>query len=144
MRVYPFRAAHLDNLLLQPAQEFLRDWMQANQGIGKAYESGYAFSLLDDEAETLACAGLIEVWPGRASAWALMSANLGGAGMLRVVKAIRREFELQKYERIEAYVDHDFEQGHRLMRLLGFTNETPNGMRKFTLGRTNDLYARVL
>lgn len=143
MKVYPFRAAHLENLLLQPAQAHLREWMQRDHGIGKTYEAGYSFSLLDDDAKTLACAGLIEVWPGRASAWALLSADIAGAGMLRMVRAIKREFDLQKFERIEAYVDHEFEPGHRLMRLLGFENETPNGMRKFSLGRTNDLYSRV-
>lgn len=143
MRIYPFRVAHLDNLLLQPAQEYLRDWHARDPNVAGAYEAGYSFSLIDD-GKTLACAGLSEVWPGRAIAWALLSADLGGAGMLAVVRATRREFDLKKYERIEAYVDHEFEAGHRLMRLLGFKNETPEGMKNFSLGRTNDMYARTL
>lgn len=144
MKIYPFRAGHLENLVYQPEQEYMRPWFEEDPRMAKNYEADYSFTLIDDEGDTLACAGLTEHWPGRAVAWMLLSARLGGAGMLSVVRAIRREFASTAYTRIEAHVDRDFEQGHRLMRLLGFKNETPNGMPNFLNGRTHDLYARVI
>lgn len=142
MTIYPFRAGHLENLLLQPAQEYLRPSFTPEHI--KAYEQAYSFSLLDDAGQTLACAGLVEIWPGRASAWALLSKNLGARGMLIVTRAAQREFALGRFRRIEAYVDRSFVAGHHWVRMLGFVNETPDGMRGFTPeGATMDLYARV-
>lgn len=107
------------------------------------YENTYAFSLLDSTGKTLACAGLDELWPNRATAWAFLSADLKPRGMMMITRAMLREFAATKYERIEAYVDANFEEGNKWARLLGFVNETPNGMQKFNLGVTHNLYARV-
>lgn len=142
MTIYPFRAGHLENLLLQPAQAYLRPCFQPEHI--KAYEQAHSFSLLADDGSTLACAGLVEIWPGRAMAWALLSAEIGARGMLVVTRACRREFALGRYRRIEAYVDRGFASGHKWMAVLGFENETPNGMRGFSPeGATHDLYTRI-
>lgn len=139
MKIYPFRAGHLDNLLLQPAQAHLCQFFTPE--LIRVYEHSYSFSLIN-EGETLACAGLMELWAGRAYAWALLSETIGARGMLIVTKACMREFALGRFRRIEAYVDPEFIQGRKWIRALGFKFE--GHMAGFTPeGRDHDLYARV-
>ncbi len=141
MKIYPFRAGHLESLLLQPAQAHVRQFFTPE--LIRSYERAYSFSLVNHD-QTLACAGLIELWAGRACAWALLSEHIGALGMLIVTKACMREFALARYRRIEAYVDPEFAAARKWMRTLGFKCETPNGMRGFSPeGTTLDLYARV-
>lgn len=140
MIVEPFRVAHLHNLAYQPEQAYMREWMQAN---AHTYESSNAFAMVDSEGQTLACAGIQEVWPGRAQAWCMFSARIGGGGMLCATRAVRRFLDLHNLPRIEADVARDFPAGHRWMRVLGFRCETPEGRANFFDGRKFDLYARV-
>jgi hypothetical protein len=140
MKVYPFRAGHLENLLLQPAQAHLREFFTPEYI--RTYENGLCYSLVADDGSTLACAGLLPIWENRASAWALLSADLGPRGLLIVTRACLRELNLGRFRRVEAYVDPEFMAARKWVRALGFRFE--GHMAAFTPeGRDHDLYARV-
>lgn len=141
MRIEVLRAEHLDRIGLQAAQahfggEFIKP------GYADMLRQGPAFTALHGD-QVLACAGTVEIWPGRAMAWALLS-ELAGRHLLALHRAVAGFLMQAPYRRIEATVDDGFEPGHRWLRLLGFTCETPAGMPGFTpQGRGAFLYARV-
>lgn len=131
---------HLIALQLQPAQAYCQSQITPEVLADVAELEAYT-ALVD--GEPVAIAGLIEMWPGRAIAWSFVGAN-AGPHMVRITRAVERFLGLCEHRRIEAYVDPNFEAGHRWMRLLGFDRETPGVMRAFTPdGRDQVLYARV-
>lgn len=103
-------------------------------------KAGPCFTALDGD-EVLACSGVVRVWPGRDMAWALISAH-AGKRFVKIYRAIKRFLELHPTRRVEATVDVDFEEGHRLMKMLGFEYE---GLVRAYMpdGRDMCLYARV-
>jgi hypothetical protein len=141
MRIEAFRPEHLERLRLQPAQaHFGAQFMQP--GYADMLRSGPSFTALHGDT-VLGCSGVVEVWPGRALAWALI-ADEAGRHMLGIHRAVLGFLMQAPYRRIEATVDAGFEAGHRWIRLLGFACETPLGMRGFNPdGRDSFLYSRV-
>lgn len=103
---------------------------------------GLAWTALVD-ARPICCAGLIEVWAGRAYAWALLHEDVG-PHLLALTRGIRSRLDETPFARIEMAVDADFEAGRRWAVLLGFTLETPQPMRHFLpSGRAAYQYARI-
>lgn len=91
--------------------------------------------------EIIACAGLVEIWPGRAYAWSILSEGCG-AYFRRLHGMVRTVLERTPYRRIEATVDAGFTAGHRWMRLLGF--EAEGTLRAYNPDGTDAvMYARV-
>lgn len=70
----------------------------------------------------LCCGGLIEVWPGRAYAWALLDRDVG-PHMLALTREIRSLLAAAPFRRIEMAVKEHFEPGRRWAELLGFRLE---------------------
>ncbi len=103
---------------------------------------GGAWAVLDG-GEVLAIAGVAEQWPGRGLAWCLLSKD-AGRRMVGITRMVGRYLGALDYRRIEMYVDAQFCEGCRWAELLGFKNETPEGMdgffpngnRAFMYGRT--------
>lgn len=141
MHVIPFRPDHLHALVLQEAQ-FAAMPMLSKHGYGEVLmQAGPCFTLADSDGRVYACAGLMDMWENRAHAWALLSHD-AGRYFVRIVRAMRAYLELQDIRRIEAAVDAQFSQGHRLMHMLGFERE--GHMRAFMPdGRDAVLYGRV-
>jgi hypothetical protein len=142
MHIIPFEPSHLRGLILQESQAWMSPMLKQDYG---AYlkNSGPCFTAAHED-RVLVCSGLVNVWENRAIAWALMSAD-AGRSFVRIFRAIRSFLDLQDIRRIEATVDANFDQGHRLMRMLGFTLETPEPMRSYLPdGRDCHLYARVV
>jgi hypothetical protein len=141
MRVVNFTPEHLKALELQPAQQWMREIVS---------EPGYAENLLQGRALTvlegdtpLAVFSLFTIWPGRAYLCALISAS-AGSSFIRFHRVALGLLQTCGVRRVEATVDGDFQAGHRWLRLLGFTLETPGGMAGYRPdGGTNYLYARV-
>jgi hypothetical protein len=103
--------------------------------------SSHAYTALDGD-EILACAGVIEVAPGRAAAWAYISQDVGRR-MRGVTRAVKGFLQMSQFRRIEMDVDCEFPQAHRWARMLGFEMECER-RRSFTPdGRDCALYAMV-
>lgn len=96
-----------------------------------------------DSWRCIAAAGVFPVWDGRAVAWAVLSDH----ACRHLVTITRRcLFVLNSYpaKRIEMTVQAGFPEAHRWALMLGFQQETPNGMEHFfPNGNTGYLYARV-
>lgn len=141
MRIVPYRAEHLAELVLQPAQAWLAPVVTAEYRA--ALESaGPAFTAVA-ERRVLGCAGIVEHWPGRGVAWAMLAKDIG-PGFVALHRAARRYLDRAAPRRLEVVVQRDFAAGRRWALLLGFQRETPDGMRGYGPDHTTyDLYARV-
>lgn len=139
MHIVPFQPRHLELLILQPSQAAFSDYFDPKYGPALV-DGGPCFTAMDGD-EILACSGVIKQWDNRAIAWALISQH-AGKQFVRIHKAVNRFLESTEFRRIEAFVDADFEQGHRWIQMLGFERE--GYMREFTpIGNDAVLYARL-
>ena len=140
MHIVPFEPSHLRSLVLQDAQSWMTPMLSQDDYGRYLKEGGPCFSAAHED-RIIVCSGLVNIWENRAQAWALMSTD-AGRHFVRIFRAIRSFLDLQEIRRIEATVDANFKQGHRLMHMLGFQHE--GLMRAYLMdGRDCDLYARV-
>lgn len=139
MRVEAYRPEHLQSLLLQPAQEFVRPYLSRPE-YGKALVMPTSFTALDGD-RVLCCAGIIPIWEGRAEAWALMAADLRRE-FIYIHHAAKRFLNSCGFRRVEAAVDSQFCAAVEWIEMLGFKYEGP--LRGYTPdGRDCIRYARV-
>lgn len=90
----------------------------------------------------IACAGVQELWDGRAACWALVAEQCRHE-FLQLHNIVKRFLMVSPYQRVEAYVKHDFLAGHRWVKALGFEVESPR-MKSFLPGGADaSLYAIV-
>ena len=82
---------------------------------------GRAWTVVHDGLPMM-CGGLVELWPGRAYAWALLDRDAGPV-MLPMTRAIRSLLDRSGFRRIEMAVDVGFDPGRRWAVLLGFELE---------------------
>ena len=73
--------------------------------------------------ECMGVAGVYDVHPGRAMAWALLSCNIG-PHMLSVTRKVRFVLNSINVKRIECLVPYEFAAAHRFARMVGFELET--------------------
>jgi hypothetical protein len=140
MQIVPYKADHLLQLALQEAQAYMGAWITPE----------YAESLVPhpsftgiDNGVVVGCAGIIEIWPGRATAWALLSPDLNRK-MIKVHRSVERFLGMCGVRRIETSVDAGFEDGHRWIEMLGFKLEAPVMSAYRPDGGDCSLYARVM
>lgn len=101
----------------------------------------YSYSI-EISGRVMVCCGVVQLWPGRGEAWALIDRETKKY-FVQLFKVMRDLLAGVECPRIEAAIRHDFPQGHRLIRLLGFELEAPL-MRKYGVtGEDYTLYARV-
>lgn len=135
MDLVPFHVNHIDLIDIQPMQR-----EEVRPGLSAPF--GWAFTGIVDGLP-VACGGLIDIWPGRAYAWALIGRD-AGPWFVSIHRAVLDALRRSNCKRIEMAVDADFEEGKRWARLLGFRCETPEPMPAFLpTGRPAYLYARV-
>lgn len=118
--VVPFRAAHLEQLTLQPAQAAWRGRIDGETGAALE-ASGMAWTLLVGP-RVIGCGGAIDRGGGRGEAWALLAQD-AGMTMLAATRAVRRYFQTAPFRRIEATTAVDFAPAARWTRMLGFESE---------------------
>lgn len=94
------------------------------------------------DGEVLCVAGIVERWAGCGLAHAIISAN-AGPHFKRVIGSIREHLETgHRYNRVECYVLTNWDEAHRMARVLGFRRE--GTMQQFDVyGNDCDLYART-
>lgn len=139
MHIIPFKPEHLETLSLQPAQMVFSQYF--DPAYGPALVAGGPCFTGVHEGAIVGCSGVVKQWDNRAVAWALLSDH-SGKHFPRIHKAVKRFLDTVDFKRVEAFVDYDFDQGHRWIRMLGFK---PEGvMRCFTPeGKDAVLYARI-
>ena len=140
--IVPFIPAHLNNIRLHSYMGYMQEHVSseeyANMLVGEN-----SFTGVKDDGEVLGSAGIIQLGINRWAAWALLTAS-SGKHMLKFAREVKKFLDNNTNTRVETHVRHDFPQGHKLMKVLGFENETPNGMKNYgEEGMTYDLYART-
>lgn len=140
MLIVPYEPRHYEALTIQAAQMTMGP-LSDEQRLALGTH-GPSYSILDGE-RTLFCGGAVELWPGRAFVWAVLSGAIG-TQFPGVHRAVLRFLEAVPYRRLETAVRSDFAEGQRWARMLAFTCETPGGMLAYGPdGLSYDLYARV-
>lgn len=94
-----------------------------------------------DEGKIICIAGAAMLWRDRAYFWAILS-KYSGPYMLALTRSAVRNMAMIPAARLEAIVRADFLQGRKWLELMGFVNETPDGMAQFSGGDKYCLYAR--
>ncbi|MGB0817844.1 MAG: hypothetical protein ACPGQQ_02970 [Candidatus Puniceispirillaceae bacterium] len=139
IEIVPFNPAHLKHIEMQHDQTAACEWFD-KEDYHELLLAGEAYTALHD-GEVILCAGVFPTTKWIGTAWALVSA-CAGPELLRASRAITDFLKKTSYARIETPVRRGFVNGHRWCRLMGFTNETPDGMKYYGLeGETYDLYA---
>jgi len=101
-----------------------------------------AGTFTNEKGEVVMCAGIIEIWPGRAECWAIP--NKGFAKEFTAIhRWVRDLLDAAPFNRIEAAVEASFENGHRWANMLGFEKESDTMRQYFPDGADAVLYARV-
>lgn len=140
IRVIDFDPHHLTVMALQDAQAWMQPLLD-DRHVETLRGQGRAWTVVDERGGVLCCAGIIPIWENRAEAWSLIAGS-AGPRFVPILRAMRRELDAHPDVRIEITVESDFEQGHRMARMLGFERE--GTMRAYLpTGRDCDLYARV-
>lgn len=140
MKIERFQGCHLAGLFLGPSQWNAMPSM-GDPEYQRAIENGTIAgrTLMVDDIPC-ACFGIISWGAGRFMIWGLLDVD---APMLPLTRAVLDFLCEQNLPRVEAEVAADFAEGHRWIRMLGFTDDTPAGMRNYRDGETYHLYSRI-
>lgn len=116
-KVVPFRSWHLAWLgrTLEPGPS-------PDIGVLALLEGQRSFTGMVD-GEVVACAGVVQQWPGRHACWALLGPT-AAKQILWITREVRKVLDAVP-GRIELTVRSDFPAGQGWARLLGFEVETP-------------------
>lgn len=140
LEVVKFSAIHCLQLRKQPQQILELADLKFEHYVA-AEKLPYSWSILVD-GFPMACVGVSEYWKHRGEAWALIDVH-SGKHFVPIVRAMKRILDIIDCDRIEATIQKDFKQAHRLVKLLGFELEAET-MRKYGVtGLDYSLYARV-
>jgi hypothetical protein len=137
--VVPFAAWHLDWLNLQATQRVLSPLltMQYGQSLERAGPCYSAFVGMD----VIACAGIVEMWRGRAQVWSLLSEQMPRYRKA-VHKAVKGFLDGYRVKRLECVIDPRSETAMRWATHLGFHVE--HLMRAYTPeGDDQLMYVRI-
>ncbi|MEN9417119.1 MAG: hypothetical protein RI988_739 [Pseudomonadota bacterium] len=140
MIVRPLKPDDVSPLVLQPTQRLAQPLLLDPAYRDALCSSGPAYGAWVGD-RIVGAGGLLEVWPGRAHAWALIGEGAGRHWLL-IHRATLRALESHSFRRVETAVVSDFAAGHRWAEMLGFVRE--GRMRGYAPDGTDcDLYARV-
>ena len=121
LRVVPFKRIHYEWLrATSPVAD--GGMFVATDGILAQIETQNSWTGAAN-GEAIVCAGTIQQWPGRHTAWAYLGKHTG-PHMLWITRAVLANLAKIK-GRIEFTVRADFPQGQRWAKMLGFEVETP-------------------
>lgn len=119
IRIDPFEPGDLAAMRVQPAQAGARDWL----ALGRANaERGPALTARAPDGRVLLCGGAIEVHPGYATLWAVVSAD-AGPWMTALTRRVRWFVAKLPHRRVDAFVRVGFSPGCRWAEMLGMRCE---------------------
>ena len=141
IEIVQFEPAHLTALKLQATQASASSLLTLEHGQKIAACTGIARSAMLG-GEPIACAGLIELWQGRAYAWAYIGEQARGHWHT-VHRAVRDVVRGARWARVEMAVEVRDPGAKRWAAPLGFDFE--GVARKWTTdGRDVEIWARVV
>jgi len=133
IEIIPFEPCHLDAFEINCTSQAAIDNLKKISGYLK--QSGPCFTGVY-KGKIIGCAGLSELWPGVAQAWAAVEKGFPMFKVHKVVKqALTTLIESCKYHRVQANTPDDFEMGKKWLsgngksKGLGFDVEVT--LRKF-------------
>lgn len=140
IKIKKFKITDLEKLNVQEGQRGTIAYM--DEDILAIEDNHLAISCFDGE-EYLCSGGLLIASDSKAFLWSVIDKNVDAKRFYKIHKIAQRLLESHsQIDRIEAVVDNEFEQGHRWIRLLGFSRE--GTMRRYYPdGQNADLYAKV-
>lgn len=147
VKIIKFDPKHLDLMEIRPLELHgvfeLADACDRMARVAKASIQAVTFLF---DGRVLCCAGFHELWPGVLEVWMIPSIYVKRLP-ISFPRMIRRYldniFEDFGAHRVQT-TSHDDPFHARWMEWLGFKNETPEGMRKFTYDKqTMCIYSRV-
>jgi hypothetical protein len=126
-RFYP---EHVSKLQPQPMQRGEFSMAAITPEIAKVLSDNPSYSVWAG-TDCIAAGGLLLQFEGRYLAWGLLSTSVR-PHMRAITRFVRSTIVgYTKARRVEATVLSNFEPGKRWLEMLGFKNETPNGMRAY-------------
>ena len=140
MKIIPFDPKHLEEMEINWGNKCMAPIVIAASKLYAA--AGPAFSG-EDKGRIVGCAGLAELWPGVAHAWAIIDKNYPKLSVYRAIKSGMFVLaQVCKCHRIQTSTPAGFEAGHRMLRGLGFL---PEGiMRSYGMDQSDYVqYAKV-
>jgi len=135
-----FKVWHAMSMDVHESQQ---DWFKKNFNPEEAaaLEQESSFTVMAD-GRAVACGGVLPIWNDRAMVWAIMAQD-AGKYMGAITRAAKSILEAAPYNRIEADTLCEFKEGHRWLRMLGFTLEAERLRAYRGDGVDCALYARV-
>jgi RimJ/RimL family protein N-acetyltransferase len=140
IEVKRFEANHVQRLIDERGLMELTPLLKAEH-LKNLEGSVFAYSLFHND-KILASGGVMELWPGRAEAWAFVGKGVAKHAV-SIVKIAREALDTSSVSRIEATVDCNFIQGHKFLIALGFNIECHRMRSYYMDGRDASLYSRV-
>jgi hypothetical protein len=141
IEVLPYKAEHgieIMKTLFEP-HDGLPEEMKDSADYNGQY-SKEAYTLLVDD-EPIISGGFFLIHEGVAEGWLFVSEKARAYPVLSVLKLriyIKATIEKYNLKRLQATILKSFQSGNRLAEILGFTLETPDGMKNF--GHNGDTY----
>lgn len=145
-KIQVFKPEHLEQMELRPSEKArLKADPTAKNKIMALAQHGTGGTLFRGD-KIIASFGYYEMWPRVFEVWAFPSVHVKDFPMLylrtvkRYVRAIESTLDPQRLQ-TTSIAD---ELHNRWMEFLEFTNETPDGMKQYSvLGQTFNLWAKV-
>lgn len=135
----PFEPWHFHWLRLQPTQAHLASLMTDEHGEA-IMTAGPCFSAFVGY-DVIACAGIIQLWPGRAQVWSLLSESMP-LYYRTIHRAVKRYIQDYPVRRLECIVDPRHHDAVRWAEHLGFVKEST--MSAYDMhGNDQAMYVRV-
>ena len=147
IKIEIFKREHLKDFKVQTGQEYFDKFIKDEEYLKNIEENTDSKTLIID-GWVFMVFGVIPLSDNRAQLWALVSSTKDapkGSQKYRwtVFRIVRSALDNIRANRVESHVHQYHNEGHRLLNLLGFINETPNGMRNFFGKEKGFLYART-
>ena len=137
-----FKEEHLMELVDQPINSFLADWIKT--GFAKDLEKIDSKTFIHG-GKVQVCGGVQPYWTGRGQLWTVFSESTK-TNFVPTFRCIKRWLDSllsEKYRRIELSVDCGFYVAMRRAELLGFELETPRAKLYLPDGTDAALYSIV-
>ena len=114
--IEPFQAWHANCIDKQDCQDDI--------DVAAAQLAAYESWTCRMDGNIVAVGGVVPIWKGRSMMWSQISKNINPHGMVKLTRIVKRQIKLST-DRLEAFVVDGHDQGHRWIKLLGFTLDTP-------------------